>query len=164
MVPRSPGRVLFLAASLLVLVAPASVDVAHADPLAALGGEALDVSADELEVDVHAGTALLTGNVTLAKGGLKVACPKLEVRYDDAPRVTWAKGSGGVKADVKGVHAEAPEVELDLGKHLLDLRGGVRLARGQGWLEAEKATIEIGSGKVTLKDVKGSIPVGAPKP
>jgi lipopolysaccharide export system protein LptA len=147
-----------------VLASPAAVDVAHADPLAALGGETLDVRADQLDVDVHAGTAVLTGNVTLVKGGLKVACPKLEVRYDDAPRVTWAKGSGGVKADIKGVHAEAPEVELDLAKHQLDLRGGVRLARGQGWLEAEKATIEIGTGKVTLKDVKGSIPVGAPKP
>src|ERR1035438_10484862 len=39
-----------------------------------------------------------------------------------------------------GVHAEAPEVELDLSKQVLELRGGVRLTRGQGWLQAEKAS------------------------
>ena len=56
-------------------------------------------------------------------------------------------------------HAEAPEVELDLGRQILDLRGGVRLTRGQGWLQADRATIDIASAKVTLTQVKGSIPV-----
>jgi lipopolysaccharide export system protein LptA len=98
------------------------------------------------------------------RGALKVDCPRIDVRYDEAPRVTWAKGSGGVTADIRGVHAEAPEVELDLARHILELRGGVRLTRGQGWLNADKATIEISSAKVTLKDVKGSLPVALPKP
>src|SRR5204863_8128963 len=100
----------------------------------------------------------------LLKGELKVACPRIEVKYDEAPRVTWAKGSGNVTADIRGVHAEAPEVELDLARQVLELRGGVRLTRGQGWLKADKATTEIASAKVTLKDVKGSLPVALPKP
>ena len=137
---------------------------AKADPLAGVGGEALDLTADKLEVDVPAGTAVLTGHVTLVRGSLRVDCPRIDVRYDEAPRVTWAKGSGGVTADIRGVHAEAPEVELDLARHVLELRGGVRLTRGQGWLNADKATIEISSAKVTLKDVKGSLPVALPKP
>jgi len=137
---------------------------AGADPLSGANGEAIDLSAEKLEVDVPAGTAVLTGHVTLVRGALKVDCPRIDVRYDEAPRVTWAKGSGGVTADIRGVHAEAPEVELDLARHILDLRGGVRLTRGQGWLNADKATIEISSAKVTLKDVKGSLPVALPKP
>jgi len=124
----------------------------------------VDLAADQLEVDVTAGTAVLTGHVTLIRGSLKVDCPRIDVRYDDAPRVTWAKGSGGVAADIRGVHAEAPEVELDLARHVLELRGGVRLTRGQGWLNAERATIDITSAKVTLKEVKGSLPVAIPKP
>ena len=40
----------------------------------------------------------------------------------------------------------------------------MRLTRGQGWLNADKATIEIATAKVTLKDVKGSLPVALPKP
>ena len=137
---------------------------AGADPLSGANGEAIDLSAEKLEVDVPAGTAVLTGHVTLVRGALKVDCPRIDVRYDEAPRVTWAKGSGGVTADIRGVHAEAPEVELDLARHILELRGGVRLTRGQGWLNADKATIEISTAKVTLKDVKGSLPVALPKP
>jgi len=91
-----------------------------------------------------------------------VSCPHVDVRFDHVPHVTWVKGSGGVVADVKGVRAEAPDVELDLAKQTLDLRGGVRLTRGGGWLTAERATIHIGTAKVSMSDVKGSIPV--PKP
>jgi lipopolysaccharide export system protein LptA len=132
---------------------------AQADPL--LGGPADPVAmqADQLEVDVGTGSATFTGNVSLAKGDLHVTCPRIEVKFDASPHVSWARGSGGVSADVRGVHAEAPEVELDLTKQVLDLRGGVRLTRGQGWLQAEKATIDIATAKVTLAQVKGSIPV-----
>jgi lipopolysaccharide export system protein LptA len=138
--------------------------LAEADPLAGIGGDSLDLTADKLEVDLPAGTAVLTGHVTLVRGSLRVDCPRIDVKYDEAPHVTWAKGSGGVTADIRGVHAEAPEVELDLARHILELRGGVRLTRGQGWLNADKATIEIASAKVTMKDVKGSLPVALPKP
>ena len=135
-----------------------------ADPILGVGGgDALSLQADQLDVDVGAGEAVLTGNVSLSKGDLKVSCPRIELRFDTSPHVKWAKGSGGVAADVRGVHAEAPEVELDLTKQLLDLRGGVRLTRGQGWLQADRATIDVGTGKVTMSQVKGSVPVPPPK-
>ena len=130
-----------------------------ADPILAVGGDALSLQADRLDVDVATGEAVLTGNVALSKGDLKVACPRIDLKYDNTPHVKWAKGSGGVSADVRGVHAEAPEVELDLQRQILDLRGGVRLTRGQGWLQADRATIDLASAKVTLAQVKGSIPV-----
>jgi lipopolysaccharide export system protein LptA len=157
-------RRLLAAAGAALPVVLSSGQIALADPLAGIGGDALDLTADKLEVDIPAGTAVLTGHVTLVRGALRVDCPRIDVKYDEAPHVTWAKGSGGVTADIRGVHAEAPEVELDLAKHVLELRGGVRLTRGQGWLNADKATIEISSAKVTLKDVKGSLPVALPKP
>lgn len=149
---------LFVAIGALPLALRATPAVAG-DPLAAIGGDALSVQADRLEVDVLSGSAILTGNVSLNKGGLKVSCPRIDLKFNDTPAVSWAKGSGGVTADVKGVHGEAPEVELDLQKQTLELRGGVRLARGPGWLQADKATIDIASGKVQLTQVKGSIPV-----
>jgi len=155
---------LWAGAFALVTVQIVPAQTLRADPLAGIGGDALDLTADKLEVDLPAGTAVLTGHVTLVRGSLRVDCPRIDVKYDEAPRVTWAKGSGGVTADIRGVHAEAPEVELDLARHVLELRGGVRLTRGQGWLNADKATIEIASAKVTLKDVKGSLPVALPKP
>jgi len=142
------------------LAATALPSTATADPLLGMApGDAMNVQADRLEVDVGAGEAVLTGNVTLAKGDLKVSCPRIDLRFDTSPHLTWARGSGGVSADVRGVHAEGPEAELDLQKQILDLRGGVRLSRGQGWLQADRATIDIATAKVTLTQVKGSIPV-----
>jgi lipopolysaccharide export system protein LptA len=139
-----------------VLLAPAPL--AHAEILGT-GGDLVALQADRLEIDILAGDATLTGKVTLSKGDLTVSCPRIDLRFDHAPHVTWARGSGGVTADVRGVHAEAPSVEVDLTKQVLDLRGGVKLTRGQGWLAADSARIEITTAKVSLTQVKGSIPV-----
>jgi len=155
-------RTLAKTAVLAVVMGAAGVSSppsAGAEPL--LGGptDPVAMQADQLDVDVGAGAAVFTGNVSLAKGDLHVTCPRIEVKFDTTPHVSWARGSGGVSADVRGVHAEAPEVELDLTKQVLELRGGVRLTRGQGWLQAERASIDIATAKVTLAQVKGSIPV-----
>jgi lipopolysaccharide transport protein LptA len=152
-----------LAAAVLVLCstsfAPREAD---ADPLIDVGKGDVNVQADKLEVDIATGSAILTGQVVLSKGDMAVKCPRVELKFDSSPHLNWAKGSGGVVADVRGVHGEAPEVELDLKKQILELRGGVKFSRGQGWIEAEKATIELGTARVTATHVKGSIPV--PKP
>jgi lipopolysaccharide export system protein LptA len=135
---------------------------AQAGPLAVVEGEKLDVRADKLDVDIDQGTATLEGNVEATMGDLSVKCPKVEIRYDKAPRVRWAKGSGGVQARVKGIDATASTVVVDLAKREVNLSGGVRLSRGKGWVEAGKATISLSTRKVTLQDVKGSIPVQPP--
>lgn len=153
----------FVLAALAAAVAFHGEDV-KADPILSVGGDAMEVQADSLEVDVTAGEAVLTGNVSLAKGGLKVSCPRIDLKFDNTPHIKWARGSGGVVADVKGVHAESPDVELDLTKQILELKGGVRLTRGQGWLQADSARIEIATAKVTLTQVKGSIPVSPRSP
>jgi lipopolysaccharide export system protein LptA len=153
-----PVPLVALVVALVALAAPAREAAGEPPSILQVDG-ALAVQADRLEVNILAGEAILTGNVTLSKGDLKVACPRIDLKFDSTPHVLWARGSGGVTADVRGVHAEGPEAELDLPKQILDLRGGVRLARGQGWLQAEQARIEIGTGKVTATQVKGSIPV-----
>jgi lipopolysaccharide export system protein LptA len=149
-------RLAALPLALAPLLAPATL--ARAEPF--LGGDsAVSLQADRLDIDILAGEATLTGKVTLTKGDLVVSCPRVDLRFDQTPQVTWARGSGGVTADVRGVHAEAPSVELDLRKQVLDLRGGVKLTRGQGWLTADTARIDIPTAKVSLTQVKGSIPV-----
>lgn len=132
---------------------------AHADPLLEVGPGNVSVQADTIEVDVAAKSAILTGNVQLQKGDLSVKCPRVDLKFDTTPHVTWIKGSGGVAADIRGVHAEAPEVELNLGKQILELRGGVKLSRGQGFIQADRATIDLSTAKVTAQQVKGSVPV-----
>ena len=151
-----------IAAGLVLLTTSFAPREADADPLLDVGKGDVGVQADKLEIDVATGSAILTGQVVLSKGDMAVRCPRVELKFDTSPHLNWAKGSGGVVADVRGVHGEAPEVELDMKKQILELRGGVRLSRGQGWIQADKATIELANGKVTATQVKGSIPV--PKP
>jgi lipopolysaccharide export system protein LptA len=141
----------------------AALSAGHVRPISAEPreppAEPLAMSSDRLELDAEARTAVLTGHVKLARGPMSLSCPRVDVRYDQVPHVTWVKGSGGVVAEVKGVRAEAPEVELDLASRTMELRGGVRLSLGDGWLTAERASINIATAKVTMSEVKGSIPV-----
>lgn len=134
-----------------------------ADPFAVVGGGTIQLEAESLEIDVSAGTAVLSGNVALKKGDLAVRCPRVDLKFDQSPHVTWLRGSGGVSADIRGVHADAPEVEVDMARQSMELRGGVRLTRGAGFVQAEKATIDLASAKVTLTQVKGSVPVPSGK-
>jgi len=154
------GRlVAILACVALSGAALVELETARADPLAVIEGEALDVSAEHLEVDVEHGQARLEGDVSLRLGDLEVKCPTVEIRYDRSPKVSWARGAGGVNAKLKGIEATAVSVEFNANSRTVDFRGNVRLTRGRGWVTAEHATVDIGSGKVSLEDVKGSIPV-----
>ena len=164
MTKRRGGRSLlrWIIVACAVLPATTFAPSVTADPLLDVGKGDVGVQADKLEVDVAAGTAVLTGKVVLSKGDMTVRCPRFDLKFDATPHVRWAKGSGGVVADVRGVHGEAPEVELDMVKQVLEMRGGVKLSRAQGWIQAEKATIELATARVTATQVKGSIPV--PKP
>jgi lipopolysaccharide export system protein LptA len=155
-------RLLTAAVAGAALLGPALPSEAQAGPLAVVAGETLDVTADSLEVDMARGSAVLDGNVHAVLGDLQVDCDKVEVRYDEAPNVRWARGSGGVNARAKGFAATAAAVEVDIQRRNVRLEGSVRLTRGRGWVTADSATIDLNTRKVVLNDVKGSIPVQTP--
>ena len=131
-------------------------------PLGVIGGEALDVMAEKLDVDVDRGTATLNGKVRAKLGELLVECPKVDIRYDSAPNVRFAKGTGGVRAAFRDIVAKAEAVEVDVAKRQLLLSGGVQLTRGRGWVKADRALIDLATRKVSLQAVTGSIPVEPP--
>jgi lipopolysaccharide export system protein LptA len=135
---------------------------AYADPLAVVEGQSLDVRADRLEVDIAKGTAVLQGNVHAVLGELEVECGKIDVRYDEAPVVRYARGSDAVTVRMKGIEAKAATLEVDVARRSVRLQGGVKVSRGRGWVTADAAQIDIATRHVTLDSVKGSIPVQAP--
>jgi len=136
---------------------------ANAGPLGVIDGQTLDVGADKLDVDIEKGTATLQGHVQATLGDMHVDCSRIELKYDEAPKVRWARGSGGVSAKLKGIEATAASFEVDVAHRTVKLSGGVKLSRGRGWVTADSAAIDINTRKVTLEDVKGSIPVQAPE-
>ena len=105
------------------------------------------------------------GDVVIVRGELTVSCKELELRYDETSQVTWAKGVGGVVAKLRDIRAEAKEASLDLGRNLLVLEGGVRVAQARGArLEAKSATIDLATSKVSLKSVRGALPIPPRRP
>jgi lipopolysaccharide transport protein LptA len=129
------------------------------NPPAASGGEALEVTAEKLDLDVDRGTAVLAGKVEVRWGELKVECPRVDARYDGAPNLRQVRGTGGIKAAFREVHAKAQNVEVDVEKRQVTLSGAVELVRGRGWVRAERATLDLSSHRVSLEMVTGSIPV-----
>src|SRR3954452_14442407 len=99
-----------LALTGLMLAATSFAPNVTADPLLDVGKGDVGVQADKLEVDVAAGTAVLTGKVVLATGDTTVRCPRLDLKFGSTSHVRWRRGSGGGVAAVRGVHGEAPEV------------------------------------------------------
>jgi len=131
----------------------------RAAPLVQIGGETLDVRAEHLEVNLTRGEAVLEGQVRVSFGELDVWCDRVDIRYDEAPMVRKAVGKGNLRATVKGIVATADALEVEVAERRAQLTGHVRVSRGKGWIEAERATIDLPSGKVNLDQVRGSIPV-----
>src|SRR5271155_5132199 len=101
---RFPPLLIALSVVAGLAAAPAAMSAAPRD-----GGEPLEWPADRLDPDVDARTALLLGHVKLPRGPLTLRCPRVDVRYDQVPHVTWARGSGGGVAEIKGGRAEASD-------------------------------------------------------
>jgi lipopolysaccharide export system protein LptA len=149
----------------LTLLSPfllSGTESVKADPLAVVEGQSLDVRADHLDVDIAKGTAVLKGNVHAVLGELELECGRIDVRYDEAPVVRYARGSDDVTVRLKGIEAKAATLEVDVARRSVRLQGGVKVSRGRGWVTAEAAQIDIATRHVTLDAVKGSIPVQAP--
>ncbi len=136
----------------------------QAEPIASFDGEAVSVRAEQLDIDVQKGTATLTGNVVLERGDLTVSCARVDAKYDSAPNITWAIATGGVRAQVRGMAAQAQEAELLMGQRRLELRGGVRVSRGGAWMTAREAEIDLETKRVRLEQVQGAIPFPSAAP
>jgi lipopolysaccharide transport protein LptA len=130
-------------------------------PLVQIGAEVLDVSAKHLDVDLAKGVALLEGDVQVKLGELLVSCHRVDIRYDDAPMVRWARGSGNVRVSVRGVTATAQNLEVDVPERRVRLVGDVKISRGKGWVQADNASIDLPTGRITLDEIRGSIPIEA---
>jgi lipopolysaccharide transport protein LptA len=154
--PRRRGLLTILALPVL-LVSSASSSA----PLVQIAGEVLDISAKHLDVDLTKSAAKLEGEVRIKLGELDVSCDRVDIRYDDAPTVRWARGSGNVRASIRGITATAQNLEVEIAERRVGLIGNVRIARGRGWIQADHASIDLPTGRITLDEIRGSIPIEA---
>ncbi|HEY6560484.1 MAG TPA: LptA/OstA family protein [Polyangiaceae bacterium] len=135
---------------------------APAARLLELEGRELSVRADQLEIDVAREVMVLRGNVQARLGELLLSCPTVEARYDADAHLKSARCSAGATAKMKGFSATAQTVDIDVLRRRLRLDGQVRVVRGGGWLHAETAEVDLVTGRVSLNQVRGSIPLESP--
>jgi lipopolysaccharide export system protein LptA len=144
---------IILLATLLVASSSAS------SPLVQIGAESIDVSAKHLDVDLSKGLAKLEGEVHVRAGELDVTCDRVDIKYDDLPIVRWARGSGNVRATIRGITATAQSLEVEIPERRTSLIGNVRISRGRGWILADHASIDLPTGRIVLDEIHGSIPI-----
>lgn len=126
-------------------------------PVLDVVGEPVAVTAERLEADLSGRTVTLSGAVTLRRGELSVRASRVDARLGDGGRVAWARAHGGVKLEHRGSHAEADDVEIDLAERRVELRGRVVVGRGATRVEAERATLDLATSRLSLSQVRGTL-------
>jgi lipopolysaccharide export system protein LptA len=87
----------------------------------------VEITADRLDLDQGAGTAVFVGNVRVGQGELRLAADRVEVFY--------VEGSGGANGEVQRMVAN----------------GNVTLSNGTEAAEADEAVYEVAAGKVAMQ-------------
>ena len=117
----------------------------------------VEISADNLSVDQSDGAAIFEGNVLVVQAELELSADKIRVEYapaegdsDVASGISRLIASGGVNFVSASEKAQADTAIYDLIGNTVTLEGSVLLAQGNNALSAEKAIIDIGSGRASL--------------
>ena len=130
------------------LAAQTSIDLGG---LTADSGAPVEVTADALEVDQAAGTAVFTGDVVIAQGDLRLSAPQVEVTYgEESGDITRMQASGGVTFVTASEAAEAQTADYDLASGLLTLEGDVLLTQGASALSANRMVVNLETGTAQM--------------
>lgn len=159
------GRALWqaLAAALLLSLALGAV-IAQSPPDDA-GGEdaaAVDIAAASLTVDTGARSARFSGGVVVRRGDWVLRCPSLEARYDAQGELERAEAKGPVELAGPQFWAEAQAARYERGAsggQVLHLSGEPTVRRGQSTLRAEAVEVDLESGQVSMRGVRGRLVV-----
>lgn len=140
-----------LAAVLIGAAAPASAQTQV--PFAGLDGDRtapVELSADRLEVDQTAGTAVFSGSVSVVQGPLRLGAERVQVEYAADPatgrnRIARLTAEGEVLLVTPQDAAEAARAVYDLDAGEITLSGDVVLSQGPNALAADSLVIDLDS-------------------
>jgi lipopolysaccharide export system protein LptA len=147
--------------------APIMTSVTSASSIAS-GVPAIEIDAEQMDVDAKGERATLSGKVVVRRGtSMVLRAPKIEAHYSPATsttpaRVTRLRALEGVEIEASGAHARANEASIDLATQRATLLGDVRVVRGDGWLTADALEIDLATGKLSLRKVRASLSIALP--
>lgn len=108
----------------------------------------VDFSADRIELQDKQNRVVLSGNVDISQGGLRLQAARTTVAYTDAGslQVQRIDATGGVLV-TRGNESARGEVAIyDFNRRIITLAGGVSLRRGSDVLNGGRLVIDLASG------------------
>jgi lipopolysaccharide export system protein LptA len=154
-VKRAGWRMAMVAAALPALAAAQGSEV----PFGGLEHDAtqpVEITADRLDLDQAAGTAVFAGTVKVGQGALRLAADRVEVFYDDTPgsptgKVQRMVAVGNVTLANGSEAAEAERATYEVAAGTIDMEGDVLLTQGQNALSSQKLHIDLTRGTGQLQ-------------
>lgn len=145
------------AALLLSSAMLSSAGAAQAQAVSALKGHdsnaPVDFSADRIELQDRSDRAVLSGNVDVVQGDMRLKADRVTIAYNAANhnQVNRMDASGGVVLTSRSETARAQFGIYDLKTRLVTMIGGVVLQRpGQGETRGSRMVLNLNTGFATL--------------
>lgn len=110
----------------------------------------VEVTADQLDLNQQAGTALFTGNVVITQGIMRLTGPRVDVSYGPGPdgetQVERVDASGGVTLINGEEAAEAERAVYTITSGQVVMTGDVLLTQGPNAVAGEQLTFDVDTG------------------
>ena len=115
----------------------------------------VDYAADRIELQDRQNRVVLSGNVIITQGDLRMTAGRTNVAYSDGGtlRIQRIDATGGVTVTRGNERASGSAGVYDFNRRVIVLSGGVALRRGGDTLNGGRLTIDLNSG---LSSVDGS--------
>ena len=151
--PRSLARIAarsfagaFIAASIAAL---GFSSLAEAQAIAGFNSnQPVNYAADRIELQDRQNRVVLSGNVVINQGDLRLAAGRTTVSYTDAGslRIQRIDATGGVTVNRGNETARGNAGVYDFNRRVIILSGGVALRRGSDTLNGGRLTIDLNTG------------------
>lgn len=118
-------------------------------------GEA-EVTADRLQVDHNKRTATFEGHVNAKLDRLSLRCHAMTLTYNDQGEIESLNARGGVTLVREDMKAGAESATLEAKSGRLVLRGNPKVTKGPHQLTGEIIEVDLSSGKLVVKEARGT--------
>jgi lipopolysaccharide export system protein LptA len=113
----------------------------------------VNYAADRIELQDRQNRVVLSGNVEITQGDLRLTAGRTTVAFTDAGslRIQRIDATGGVTVTRGGESARGAAAVYDLNRRTIILTGGVALRRGTDTLNGSRLTMNLNTGRSTVE-------------
>jgi lipopolysaccharide export system protein LptA len=118
----------------------------------------VDYAADRIELQDRQQRVVLSGDVVISQGDLKLTAERTTVAYTNqgSLRIQRIDATGGVTVNRGGESARGAVAVYDLNRKVIVLSGGVALRRGTDTLNGGRLTMDLNSGLTSIDGGRSS--------